>query len=76
MLRNLAIALLLLAFRALTLIILHPNIFRPDLIRGSLAPIEPSTTWLQLILPISSTCTRVKLSDQEGLPAPAGFAII
>ncbi len=36
MLRNLAIALLLLAFRALTLIILHPNMIRPDLIRDSL----------------------------------------
>ena len=35
-LRNLAIALLLLAFRALILIIFHPNMMRPDLIRGSL----------------------------------------
>ena len=35
MLRNLAIALLLLAFRALTLIILNPNMIRPDLIRDS-----------------------------------------
>ena len=37
MLRNLAIALLLLAFRALTLIILYPNMIRPDLIRDCLA---------------------------------------
>ena len=41
-----------------------------------LARIKPSITWLQLILLITSTGIRVKLSNQEGLPVPAGFAII
>ncbi len=46
MLRNLAIALLLLAFRALTLIILHPNMIRPDLIRDSLELLPSQTVYI------------------------------
>jgi hypothetical protein len=35
-----------------------------------------STTWLQLIGLSSSIGIRVKLSNQQGLPVPAGFANI